>query len=314
MNNLYLIIGTDTENLDFNIYNILKNIKYNEENKITYDLSESTLSDILDEASMMSLIDLVKVIIGNNLDIAKIDDVSMAYLSKYVDNYNKDVYIILIAPKVDARIKNYSIFKNKFNVIDLNKITEKDNLINYIDSDVKSRGYKLIDTEYFLSRVGNDIHNINLELEKLYIYKENDKTITRDDIDKLIADNIDNVIYEFTNAFLENDLDKLTKMYQNFKLQNITNDYLISSLINTLHQVLIIKLMNSEGKSNLDISKKIGKKEFYVKKMLERTYPYSIDDISGYIDAITKIDLNFKSGKANYDELELFLIERKRDH
>lgn len=310
MNNLYLIIGEDKKQIDFYLSQILNNITYEEENKITYNLSETSLGSILDEASMMSLFSNVKVIIGNNLELSKISENDYEYLTKYMANPNHDAYIILIAPKIDARLKNYKLFKNNFKIIDTTKNNNHDELLVYIQNKIKNNNYKIdkINIDYFLNKVGDDINNIDSELTKLFIYKEEDKTITKADIDLLITDNIDNVIYEFTNAVLENDLDTITKMYNNFKIENISQDYLIVSLSNVFRQALIIKILSNEGKSNLDISKIIGKKEFYIKKMLERLYNYSEKDLCNYINRLAEIDNNYKSGKSNIDELELFLI------
>lgn len=310
MNNLYLIIGEDKKQIDFYLSQILNNITYEEENKITYNLSETSLGSILDEASMMSLFSNVKVIIGNNLELSKISENDYEYLTKYMANPNHDAYIILIAPKIDARLKNYKLFKDNFKIIDTTKNNNHDELLVYIQNKIKDNNYKIdkINIDYFLNKVGDDINNIDSELTKLFIYKEEDKTITKADIDLLITDNIDNVIYEFTNAVLENEIDTIAKMYNNFKIENISQDYLIVSLSNVFRQALIIKILSNEGKSNLEISKIIGKKEFYVKKMIERLYNYSENDLCNYINRLAEIDNNYKSGKSNIDELELFLI------
>ena len=314
MNNLYLIIGENKENNDFYSQDILKKINTDEDNIIRYDLSESSFNDILDEASMISLFSNIKVIIGNNFDISKINDIENEYLSNYLNNINKDVYIILIASKIDARLKNYKIFKDNFNVIETSKTNNKDDLIKYINNKCKEKKYKIdnANTEYFLNKVGNDINNINTELDKIFIYKCDDKTINRNDIDLLVTDNIDNIIYEFTNAFLENDLDLVIKMYNNFKLENVGFDYIIASLSNALRQAITIKILANDNKSNFEIAKTIGKKEFFVKKMLERLYQYTTNDLARYITKLATIDANFKSGKSNIDELELFLIDKDK--
>ena len=310
MNNLNLIIGEDNKLIDFYVLDILKKVDYTLDNKIVYDMNSSSLSDILDEASMMSLFSSVKVIIGNNFDISKLNDEDMEYLSKYVSNINKNVYIILIASKVDARSKNYKIFKDNFNIIDVAKNDNSNQIYNYIVNKINNNKYKMdkYDIEYFINKVGNDINNINLELDKLFIYKEDNKVIDKNDIDLLIIDNIDNVIYEFTNAVIEKNIEKVSYMYDNFKKENVGFDYIIASLSNVFRQSLIIKMLYNDGKNNLEISKVIGKKEFYVKKMLERLYIYSEDDISNMIIKLAKIDLDYKSGKNNIDMLELFLL------
>ena len=312
MNNLNLIIGTDSKQIDFYLLNILKKITYIEDNKITYDLSINSLSDILDEASMISLFSDNKVIIGNNFDINKLTDDDITYLKNYLTNINESAYIILIADSVDARKTNYKLLKEHFNIIDTTKADNIDDIYKYVLNRLKECKYKLNDINYFLDKVGKDINNINLELDKLMLYKADTKVITISDIDLLIVDNIDNIIYEFTNAFLEDDTDKIVKMYHNFKLQNVTVDYLIVSIANTLRQALTIKLMANEGKNNSDIAKIIGKKEFYVKKMLERIYRYSESQLAGYITKLALIDKNIKIGNSTDSALELFLIDKDK--
>lgn len=309
-NNLNLIIGDNLELVNFYLSEIMNKIGYEEEKKIEYDMSVSNLSDILDEASMFSLFSNEKIIIGNDFNISNIKDEEIDYLDRYIKNINKDVYIILIASKIDTRLKNYRIFKDNFNVIDISKSKNDDNIYDFIKNYIKDNGYKIdkYNLDYLVSKLGNDINNIKLELSKIFMYKDDDKIIDRDTIDLLVADNIDNVIYEFTNAVLDRDYDKVSKMYDNFKIQNIGYDYLLVSLSNSFRQALIIKILYNKGKSNFEIAKIINKKEFYVKKMLERLYNYTEEDICVIINKLATIDREFKTGKNNIDMLELFLI------
>ena len=309
-NNLNLIIGDNLELVNFYLSEIMNKIGYEEEKKIEYDMSVSSLSDILDEASMISLFSNEKIIIGNDFNISNIKNEEIDYLDRYIKNINKDVYIILIASKIDTRLKNYRIFKDNFNVIDISKSKNDDNIYDFIKNYIKDNGYKIdkYNLDYLVSKLGSDINNIKLELSKIFMYKDNDNIIDRDTIDLLVADNIDNVIYEFTNAVLDRDYDKVSKMYDNFKIQNIGYDYLLVSLSNSFRQALIIKILYNKRKSNFEIAKIINKKEFYVKKMLERLYNYTEEDICMIINKLATIDREFKTGKNNIDMLELFLI------
>ena len=225
-NNLNLIIGDNLELVNFYLYDIMNKIGYEEEKKIEYDMTISNLNDILDEASMISLFSNEKIIIGNNFNISNIKDDEIDYLDRYIKNINKDVYIILIASKIDTRLKNYRIFKDNFNVKDISKSNNNDNIYNYISKYIKDNGYKIdkYNLDYLVLKLGNDINNIKLELDKIFLYKDSDMIIDRDTIDLLISDNIDNIIYEFTNAVLDKDYDKVSKMYNNFKIQNIGYD------------------------------------------------------------------------------------------
>ena len=313
-NNLNLLIGEDTELINFYKQEIIKKIDHTEEDVIEYDLSEESFASILDEALMPSLFSQTKIIIGTNLDISKISKEELTYLEKYLADKLKHIYIILITKKTDARLNAYKLFKDNFNVIDITKSDTEDDIISYIKKLISENHYKTNDStiKYLLDKTGKDINNINNELNKLFIYKSEDKVITNSDIDKIVIDNIDNVMYEFTNAVLDNDITTITKMLNDFKLTNITFDYLIVTLANTFRQALTIKLLTNDNKSNLEIAKIIGRQAYFVKKMQERLYNYTDRDLTKYITKLANIDADFKSGKVTESALELFLIDKDR--
>lgn len=309
--NLNLLVGENKQVIDFSIYEILSNIDYDDNNKIIYDMNVNSFMDVLEEASMISLFSTVKVIIVNNFSNENISDLELDYLVRFINSKNKDVYIILVGNKVDGRKKNYKIFKDSFKIIDVDKV-DTNNIYEYVNNKIKDNGYKVdnYNIDYFLSKVGNDINNINSELDKLFVYKENDKKILKEDIDLLILDNIDNVIYEFTNAILDDEIDKVKSMYDKFIMDNVSFDYLVSTVAGCFRTNLIIKLLYNKNMSNFDIGKIIGKKEYFVKKSLDRLYRYTIDDLKMYINSLAMIDREFKMGKDNVNKFELFLYNR----
>ena len=309
-NNLYLIVGEDQELVNFYLNKIMNEIGLDEEKKINYDMNTSSISDILDEVSMISLFSSEKVVIGYNFDISKINDNDRDYLIRYLNNNSNDRYIILIAGRVDGRNKDYKIFKDKFKIIDLLQVDNDKDIYKYIEDYIKDRGYKIdkYNLDYLVELLGNDINNINNEIDKIILYLSDDKVISREVIDKLVSDNIDNIMYEFTNAVLDKDYDKISKMYNDFKIENVGYDYLIGSLGNALRGALVIKILYNQGNSNSEIAKFIGKKEFYIKKMIERLYNYTVDDLCMMIDKLGIIDREYKSGKSNIDMLELYLL------
>ena len=284
MNNLYLIIGSNQEQINFYLYNILKDIDYLKENKITYDLTTSTLSDILDESSMMSLFSTTKIILGINFTLDKLSKNDIEYLTNYLKSPNKDAYIILIANKIDLRVKESKIFKDNFKVIDTTKTNNQEDTITYIKDYITNNNHQINsqNLEYLTNKLGIDIYNINNELDKIFTYLGKEKEITKDTIDLLINDKIDDIIYEFTNAILDNDYNKMIKMYQDLTRENIGSDYFIVSIANSFRQSLIIKILTNQYKSREEIAKVIGKKEFYVRKMQERLSNYTETDLTNY--------------------------------
>ena len=304
--NVYLITGSNDSVISNTVSDILKQVNCDDNNKIIYNLKENTISDVIEEANTVSLFRSNKVILVYSSSIDKLDDEE---LIMYLNNYNKDVYLIFIVEKSDARKKIVKLINEKGISIDSDNVDKSYNK-NYVVSYLKDNGYKMNSNviECFLSRVSDNINDIRNELDKLFIYKLDDKNISLDDVKLITYDNADNIIYEFTNALLEKDENKAISMYHSFIDSNMAIDYILASIYNSYRTLYQIKELNKNN-SIRDISKTIGKKEYYVEKMLYRSMNYNDNELLDIIHTLAMIDKNYKSGLCNpVMEVELFIL------
>ena len=304
--NVYLITGSNDSVISNTVSDILKQVNCDDNNKIIYNLKENTISDVIEEANTVSLFRSNKVILVYSSGIDKLDDEE---LIMYLNNYNKDVYLIFIVEKSDARKKIVKLINEKGISIDSDSVDKSYNK-NYVVSYLKDNGYKMNSNviECFLSRVSDNIDDIRNELDKLFIYKLDDKNISLDDVKLITYDNTDNIIYEFTNALLEKDENKAISMYHSFIDSNMAIDYILASIYNSYRTLYQIKELNKNN-SIRDISKTIGKKEYYVEKMLYRSMNYNDNELLDIIHTLAMIDKNYKSGLCNpVMEVELFIL------
>ena len=304
--NVYLITGSNDSVISNTVSDILKQVNCDDNNKIIYNLKENTISDVIEEANTVSLFRSNKVILVYSSGIDKLDDEE---LIMYLNNYNKDVYLIFIVEKSDARKKIVKLINEKGISIDSDNVDKSYNK-NYVVSYLKDNGYKMNSNviECFLSRVSDNIDDIRNELDKLFIYKLDDKNISLDDVKLITYDNTDNIIYEFTNALLEKDENKAISMYHSFIDSNMAIDYILASIYNSYRTLYQIKELNKNN-SIRDISKTIGKKEYYVEKMLYRSMNYNDNELLDIIHTLAMIDKNYKSGLCNpVMEVELFIL------
>lgn len=304
--NVYLITGSNDSVINNTVSDILKQVNCDDNNKIIYNLKENTISDVIEDANTVSLFRSNKVILVYSSSIDKLDDEE---LIMYLNNYNKDVYLIFIVEKSDARKKIVKLINEKGISIDSDNVDKSYNK-NYVVSYLKDNGYKMNSNviECFLSRVSDNINDIRNELDKLFIYKLDDKNISLDDVKLITYDNTDNIIYEFTNALLEKDENKAISMYHSFIDSNMAIDYILASIYNSYKTLYQIKELNKNN-SIRDISKTIGKKEYYVEKMLYRSMNYNDNELLDIIHTLAMIDKNYKSGLCNpVMEVELFIL------
>lgn len=301
--NLYLFYGNNKSIINDKINNIINKYNIVDNNIIKYDL-EDNLDNIIEEASMISLFGDTKLILIN---ATFKEDIDVDKLEEYLKHYNNNTYIVFMSnDKVDTRRKLYKLIDKYGTIEEVNS----DN--NYIRSYIKEyiKDYK-IDINYFLSKVSDNLDNIKNELDKLMLYKMEDKNITNKDIDDLVIPNIEEDIFALTDSVITNNIDKSITLYNKFMDKNYEPIYIIGLLGNQFTLLYQVKKLYNMGKSNNDIASILGVHPYRVKLAIQNSYYYTEEDLIKYIYKLGNLDKDIKTG--NIDKtlgLELFLINK----
>ena len=315
MNNLYLIYGDEEYLIKKELSDIISKIEINEENIVNYNMNESDISDILEEACTVGLFSNEKVIICDycnflSSDSKKDNSDQIDSLIKYINNPFDYVKIIFIVrcEKLDERKKIVKELKKVSKVIECNKL-DSHNLNNYVYNYLNDNGYKiemnLVRT--IVDKVKYDLANIINECDKLMCYKDTDKEIKIDDVNDVIRENIEDNIFSLTNAIMYKDNRKIIKIYNDLLKSNEEPIKLIVMITNQLRLILQVKLMIKNGYKELQMPSIIKEHPYRVK--LAMASNYKISELIDMLKKLYKLDYDIKSG--NIDKnfgLELFLL------
>jgi len=181
--------------------NIINKSKLGELNISKYDLEFNMIKEILEDANTISLFDSNKLIIVENAFIfsrttKKIDDVDL--LEEYLKNNNSNVIIIFINynEKIDSVKKIVKHIKEKGVIKEFNTLKNiTSNVLKMFDD------YKISSdaVQLLIDRVGNNLEIMYQEIEKLKIYKIDDKIITKEDTIIILIDFLLYLNCEFHN-------------------------------------------------------------------------------------------------------------------
>ena len=154
-------------------------------------------------------------------------DISL--LEDYFNNYNTNSYLIFIlnSGSVDSKKKLYKLINDNGTINKLS-VTEE-YLDTFVRNYIKDNGFTMsnMNIKFFLGRCNKDIDNIKNELDKLMLYKLEEKVIDKDDIILLVDEDIDDTVFELVSSILKNDCNKAMKLYYNF----INNGMDVSQII-----------------------------------------------------------------------------------
>ena len=314
MNN-YLIYGTEEYLIDNHLNEIKKKNNIENDNIIKYNLDEVNVSDALLEASTVSLFQTNKLIIcegcrfltGENKKEIEHD---IDALLKYLKNPFDDVYLVFIVrnDKLDERKKVVKELKKMCKVFECKKI-ENYNLNTTLDEYIKSKGYKIksSDISFIINKVGTDLSLLISEIDKLLIYKDNDKNITKEDIDNVICQSVENNIFALTNAIMDNNKSKIFSIYEDLIKSGEDPSKLLVMLSNQFRLLLQVKLMKENGYTDNEMVNTIKEHPYRIKLAKENFY--SKKNLIDKIKKLAILDFNIKSGNIDrFLGFELFLL------
>lgn len=312
MKNFYLLYGDDKAILNKEINDLKKKISINDDAVIYYDIID--VNNIVDEALTIGMFSSNKLIIIDSTSyLSEKKEVSnISCLEDYFNNYNSNSYLLFISnsSSIDSRKKLVKLISGKGEIKKIEATS--DYLIHYVKDYLDDYEISGINISYFLSRCGTNINNINNELDKLKLYKLNDKVITKDDIELLTQENMDNSVYDLVNSLLKNDSVRAIKLYREFTENGMDVSQIIAIIAAQIRLLFQVKRLYNSGKSNDEIAKILEFKSVYrVKYLLSDSYYYSEDDLLKYLLKLADIDKDIKLGNVNGNTLlELFIVQK----
>lgn len=311
--NFYLLYGSDKALINREINDIIKKIGITFDDVIKYDLSD--IDGILDEAMTISMFSDKKVLLidATSFLVSKDNILGIERLENYFSSYNSNSYLIFFANgEIDSRRKLVKLISGKGKVSKLEATREY--LSNYVRDYILNNGYEIsnIDISTFLNLAGDNIDNITNELDKLMLYKSDDKVINKDDIVSLVSDSFDNSIYDLVSAILKNDKVNAEKLYNKFILNGVDASSITALLGSQIRLLFQVKKLYGQGKSNEEIAKILDIKNVYrVKYLINDSYMYSERDLINYLSKLAILDKNIKIGNCDGNVfLELFIINK----
>ena len=297
MDNFYLLYGQDNSIIENELKKIIE--KLNIKDQVKYTIDNTKIEDILEDASTISMFADKKVIIIENCDFFSTGKTleSIELLEKYLTNYNKDTYIIFITTKekIDTRKKIYKLLNKEGKIIECQK-KDKNYINNYIKEYIEENNYKLESIDYFINKVGTNLDNAKNELDKLFMYKIETKTIKNEDIDKIAIKNIEEEIFSLTDAIIAKDTKKSLDLLENFLNKNYDEIAILMLLASQFRFLLQVKLLLNQNKNYDEIAKILEANPYRIKFTIKKLYNYTKEDLTQKIKKIATLDHDIKLG------------------
>ena len=269
-------------------------------NMIKYNMDESTLDDVLEEAAYVSLFDEEKVIIVKNADFfgkEKLKEQEAERLLDYLEHpYKKTTLIFTTYEPIDKRktITKYIIDNYDYLEIKAPKNYEltqeaKRKLSNY-NIDEKT-------IKYIVEACLGNYDLLFNEISKMKDYFKLGEQISLSMAKEIVPSNVDENIFKFVDAVLKKDLKESLAFLNDFLRLKGDVLQLINMLLREYRLILYYQILSNRQKSINEMMKELKLQEWQLKKVIQEANRYHEDDIKEILIKIGEYDYNVKSGK-----------------
>ena len=263
---------------------------------------------IVDLAETMPFLAERRVILIENSGIFKKDG---EVLAEYLPTVSESTYFIFVEAEVDKRSKIYKALCKVGRAIEFK--TQTDELIaRWVGGRIKKEGKKITQSAYnlFISKTGNDMENIDKEIEKLVCYCLDKETIEEEDVLAITTEQIENKVFEMVDAITTNKQRQAFELYYDLlalKEPPMRIMYLITRQFRILTNV---KSMMGRGSTNKEIAEKAGCPFWAVGKYQAQCRNYSIAKLKEAVREGIEYEESVKTGLMN-DQMavELFITK-----
>ena len=305
---IYLLFGTLDALINDYINKIIKKENIADINISKYN-EDDLISNIIEDASTISLFDDKKLIIVNNeLLFSSKKSIDTTELEKYIENYNPNTILIftVFSDTVDSRRKLYKLIKEKGKIEEFNKIT---NINSYVRKLFNGYNISYNTINLFIKRVGNDLNSLSNEAEKIKIYKINDNIITDNDIINCTHEKIDINIFKFIDNIINKNKKESITTYKEMLKVGEEPIKIIVMLANQFRLMYQAKILTSKGYTEEDIANLLHSKKYPVHLAIQKGYRYTSDVLLNHLEELADLDIKIKSGEIDKNlALELFLL------
>lgn len=291
----YLLLGND-EIINEKIKDIITENNINPDSISKYNLETDNVLLAIDDINTFNMFGDKKIVIATNLKniINKEDEKNDIYINsliKYLENQSDNI-LILCGDQLPRKKKLVECLEKNCIKIE----TSDFDMNSYIKNLFEDYNISNINIEILKNYCSNDISRIKHEIEKLKLYKLDDKTIIKEDIDLLVSKNLDKTIFDLINNIEKNNKKEAFNIYRLLKENNEEDMKILSMLANNYRLIYQVKNL-SINKSDKEIGELLAiKNPKRISVLKNKGYNFTNDYLKKALSLLAELDYKIKTG------------------
>lgn len=206
--------------------------------------------------------------------------------------------LIFIEEKVDKRNKLYKFLQKEGKVVELGFQSEE-MILRWLVKRLGDEGIKITKdaTEELILRAGPSLSQIEQEVEKLTSFCIEKKMVQKTDVESLVPLKIENKIFDMIGDLCSKRIGQTIAKYRDLLQLKEPPIRILSLIARQFKQMRLIKEMEKDYKSSIEIKEILGLAPWQVKKLQGMSRRFSLNQLQEILEKILDLDVAIKTGK-----------------
>ncbi|WP_210135177.1 DNA polymerase III subunit delta [Staphylococcus sp. GDX8P80P] len=287
-------------------------------NFIKFNLYETNISTIIEEALTMPFISEKKAIVVKNSFIFTGEKVNKdlqpnnEQVIEFLEKYDGDNLVIfeIYSNKLDERKKLTKSLKKTSKLTKVEQMSEQEikswiqNQLHENFKDIKQDALNL-----FIELTGVNFNIVSQELDKLILFLGDRSTINKNDVSLIINRSLEQNVFLLTEYIQKNEKDQAIQLVKDLIVMKEEPIKLLALITSNYRLYYQCKILAQKGYSGQQIAKTINVHPYRVKLALNQVRYYELKELLNIIDNCAETDYKLKSSYMDKQLiLELFIL------
>lgn len=233
-------------------------------------------------------------------------------LVEYLPQMPDTTCLLFVESEVDKRSKLYKKVKSLGYAAEMARQDTRQ-LSSWAGGILAKEGKKITGRtmELFLSKTGDDMENIRMELEKLISYTMGRDVITDQDVEEICTTRVANKIFEMVAAISGRKTRQAMDLYEDLLTLKEPPMRILFLIGRQFNQILQVKELMNQGMDRGTIASSLKMQPFVVGKVMPQARTFSREQILSYVTLCVDAEESVKTGRLD-DRLAVELLITKQ--
>lgn len=218
-------------------------------------------------------------------------------LLSYLSSVPETAVLLFLESAVDKRSRLYKAVQKQGYVCELNH-PDEDTLKNWAARYLAKSEKKITQStmDRFLCCVGDDMENIQNELDKLISYLGEEEVVTIDAVDTLTSVSLTNHIFEMVSAITARRIKEAMRLYDDLRALKEPPMRILFLVARQYSQLMMVGELLAEGKTKGEISKLLRLPPAVIGKMAAQVRNLSLPSLRDKLRQCVELEEKIKTG------------------